>query len=62
MKTIPEEIAELNNLEEINLTGNNFVSIDEKACEKICKIRDWIWDKLDDQDMKVVQEISVLIT
>ena len=35
--------------------------LEELIGEKICKIRDWIWDKLDDQDLKVVQELSVLI-
>jgi Leucine-rich repeat (LRR) protein len=61
LETIPEEIGDLENIIEINLTGNNWVSIPKKARVKICLIRDWKWKKLEEDDLGVIQELSVII-
>ena len=61
LETLPEEIADLENLIEINLTGNKWVSIPERASKKICEIRDWKWEKLEEDDLRVIRELSVII-
>jgi len=61
LKTIPEEMADLENFVEVNLTGNNLESVPKRACTKICEIREWKWKNLKEEDLKVIQEISILI-